>query len=148
MVLFSKLVDRVVDGDDGVILGEGRVSTFSPSTSPWMLTVGNSVVAAVAMVFGAIHCTAWSQAFPSEAERILWRVASIAITGVPPVLYVFSVTPGIPDAIFTSLYDVVTAMYVVCRVLLLVLPFLSLRALPPNAYQSVRLAPFIPHIQV
>jgi hypothetical protein len=40
----------------------------------------------VAIVFGTIHCLAWSLAFPSRAERILWRVSSITVTCVPAVL--------------------------------------------------------------
>jgi hypothetical protein len=36
--------------------------------------------------------------------------------------------------------------YIVRRVMLLVLPFLTLRALPPEAYQSVHWTEFIPHL--
>lgn len=35
------------------------------------------------MVFGAIHLAAWNFVFPSNAERIMWRVSSTAITGFP-----------------------------------------------------------------
>ena len=37
----------------------------------------------VTMVFGGIHCVAWSFAFPSSTEQLLWRISSIAITGIP-----------------------------------------------------------------
>ena len=37
----------------------------------------------VTMVFGGIHCIAWSFAFPSTTEQLLWRISSIAITGIP-----------------------------------------------------------------
>ena len=37
----------------------------------------------VTMVFGGIHCIAWSFAFPSSTEQLLWRISSIAITGIP-----------------------------------------------------------------
>ena len=33
--------------------------------------------------FGGIHCIAWSFAFPSSTEQLLWRISSIAITGIP-----------------------------------------------------------------
>jgi hypothetical protein len=35
------------------------------------------------MLFGAIHLAAWNFAFPSKAERIMWRISSTAITGLP-----------------------------------------------------------------
>ena len=33
--------------------------------------------AVVAMMFGAIHCIAWSFSFPTLAEKILWQLSSI-----------------------------------------------------------------------
>ncbi|KAI9766810.1 MAG: hypothetical protein M1840_006285 [Geoglossum simile] len=38
------------------------------------------------MVFGALHCFAWSFHFPTSTERMLWRVAGTA-TAVVPLLY-------------------------------------------------------------
>ena len=35
------------------------------------------------MVFGAIHLAAWNFAFPSTAERVMWRMSSTAITVLP-----------------------------------------------------------------
>jgi hypothetical protein len=35
------------------------------------------------MVFGAIHLAAWNFAFPSQRERIMWRMSSTAITLLP-----------------------------------------------------------------
>jgi len=35
------------------------------------------------MIFGAIHLAAWNFAFPSQAERIMWRTSSTAITSLP-----------------------------------------------------------------
>ncbi|KAG2353831.1 hypothetical protein BDR07DRAFT_1614669 [Suillus spraguei] len=37
----------------------------------------------VATIFGAIHCMAWSFAFPSYQERMLWHIGTIAITSAP-----------------------------------------------------------------
>lgn len=40
------------------------------------------------LVFGACHLLAWNYAFPSAAERVLWRVTSICCTVLPMVLLV------------------------------------------------------------
>jgi len=34
-------------------------------------------------IFGGVHCAGWNLAFPSYKERILWRVASLAVTVIP-----------------------------------------------------------------
>ena len=41
------------------------------------------------MVFGSIHLSAWNFRFPTSAERILWRIGSIATT-VLPLLFLLS----------------------------------------------------------
>lgn len=40
------------------------------------------------LVFGACHLLAWNNAFPSAAERVLWRVMSISCTVLPMVILV------------------------------------------------------------
>ena len=37
------------------------------------------------LVFGGLHCIAWSFEFPSEAEVLIWRIASIASATVPGI---------------------------------------------------------------
>ena len=39
----------------------------------------------VATGFGALHLLAWDFQFPSHIERLLWRIASLTITGIPAV---------------------------------------------------------------
>jgi hypothetical protein len=41
------------------------------------------LMAASAFVFGGLHCIAWNFEFPSYAELILWRTASIASAAIP-----------------------------------------------------------------
>lgn len=41
------------------------------------------LMAFAAFMFGGIHCLAWNFAFPSRAEAILWRTASVASAIVP-----------------------------------------------------------------
>ncbi|KIM86379.1 hypothetical protein PILCRDRAFT_816316 [Piloderma croceum F 1598] len=43
---------------------------------------------AIATLFGAIHCIAWSFEFESLTEKWLWRISSLTITCIPPVLFI------------------------------------------------------------
>jgi len=104
---------------------------------------------AIATLFGAIHCIAWSFEFESHTEKWLWHISSLTITCIPPVLFVgfWFDTPieqvqilGSPFALLAGIF------YVFARIFLLVLPFVSLRSLPFGAYQTVRWTTFIPHI--
>lgn len=44
-----------------------------------------SIMAASALVFGGLHCLAWTFEFPTQAELVLWRVASVVSTILPGV---------------------------------------------------------------
>lgn len=105
---------------------------------------------AIATLFGAIHCIAWFFEFESHTEKWLWRISSLTITSIPLVLFVgfrFDThiktgvqTVGFPFALLAGI------LYILARMLLLVLPFVSLRSLPRGAYQTVRWTTLIPHI--
>ena len=122
----------------------------------------------IATIFGGIHCVAWSFQFP---EQLLWRTASLSITCSPTVLvcavlvfkqlqslygllrlfgiklpiatYLRSIPGRLPMAIGTAVFAV---LYVLSRVALLVIAFMSLRSLPPGAYETVHWTTFIPHV--
>ena len=107
----------------------------------------------VATVFGAIHCIAWSFQFGSATEQLLWRLSSLAITCLPWPLWVLTTTIGsrrkLPVWLSVLLRTVGytgTFLYVLARIVLLVLAFLSLKSLPPGAYRTVNWTTFIPHI--
>jgi hypothetical protein len=54
----------------------------------------------VSMVFGGIHCTGWLLSFPSHTEQLLWRISSVAITGVPFFFVVYFFTADdLPDIV-------------------------------------------------
>ena len=42
------------------------------------------VLAILAAVFGSIHAIAWNFEFPTRTEQILWRVATLLSTALPP----------------------------------------------------------------
>jgi len=104
-------------------------------------------------VLGALHLTAWNYEFPTETERIIWRAAALGLTGsvlvaVIVVILVLSETAK-HDSVTTGYYalsflGVFSA--VVCRVMLAVLMFLSLRTLPCSAHQIISWVQYIPHL--
>ncbi|KAH9959109.1 hypothetical protein BC827DRAFT_1216185 [Russula dissimulans] len=120
------------------------------------------VVAGIASTFGGIHCIGWSFTFPSSPERTLWRVASISITSVPIALSIFLQDEYdfprplrgffhlFPDPvtlrIMQCLLTLSSVLYILSRLVLLTLPFLCLRSLPPAAYHTVQWTSFIPHV--
>ncbi|KAI9507072.1 hypothetical protein F5148DRAFT_1208326 [Russula earlei] len=99
-----------------------------------------TVVFATALTFGGIHCTGWSFAFPSSTERILWRVASVYITAAPAL---FIMIASMAD---DTMFNMFLSSYILGRLVLLVLPFLSLRSLPTAAYHVVHWTLHIPHV--
>jgi hypothetical protein len=143
-------------GVDGVFsVVRDRKDTLDRNTSIfWWLGM------LVATVFGGIHCIGWSFDFPSHTERILWRLSSVAITGIPLALVGFAtgtrrVALALPaiDSLLTSYFLSVRAsvsvlyfLYVISRILLLVLCFTALRSLPPSAFQTVKWTTYLPHV--
>ncbi|KAI9451248.1 hypothetical protein F5148DRAFT_552871 [Russula earlei] len=137
------------------------VDTFYPNA--WY--AGNELcagffVVAVASTFGGIHCIGWSFTFSSITERTLWRVASVLITVVPGLLSSYLLPPEEPymdmdiatgavrwkDPSLMTCAFILLVAYLVGRLILLVLPFLSLRSLPPAAYYVLHWTSFIPHV--
>ena len=105
----------------------------------------------VTMVFGGIHCVAWSFHFPSPTEQLLWRISSIAITGVPlafiGIKFIYDqLHPTKTGTILEITLLLLLFLYPVSRVVLLVLCLSTLRSLPPSAYQTVQWTTFLPHV--
>ncbi|KAJ7651822.1 hypothetical protein B0H17DRAFT_1215166 [Mycena rosella] len=42
----------------------------------------------VGIVFGAIHCAAWTASFPSALEKVFWRVSAVIVTAYPTALLI------------------------------------------------------------
>jgi hypothetical protein len=142
------------DGEDDIIADEKRIPTFYPSMSiGWNSANTDSLlmisIASIAVVFGAIHCIAWPFPFPSDTERILWRVSSVVITSLPitaiPLLVLLGRIAGSWADVIRLVIVGLSVVYVISRIFLLVLAFLTLRALPPDAYRSVQWTALIPH---
>ena len=132
-------------GDNDV--GEMFYAGDSGGVSRWSIGMAGAVIATI---FGSIHCVAWSFQFPSHPEQLLWRIASLSITCSPMVM-VFAGLLGdqldrLPDWLQIVLLLVSPDLYVLSRVALLVIAFMSLRSLPTGAYETVHWTTFIPHV--
>ena len=135
---------------------EDRVPRFwADSTDIDYVINADVILLGVGICFGAIHCVAWVFSFPTHGELLMWRISSVAITAVP--IYIFSTTLLASWAINKeSEYCAITALffgpfsgcilYILARAVTLVLAFISLRDLPPGAYETVHWTTFIPHI--
>ena len=113
----------------------------------------------VATVFGAIHCIAWSFHFATLQERWVWRICAILISGLPISAGALAflgdkLPPTITNHTLKKLYErfvlligiIMGFLYIIARIVLLVLPFMALRALPPGAYVQLNWVSFLPHI--
>lgn len=108
-----------------------------------------------AMVFGAVHCAAWHYVFPSHAEKLIWRVSSLAIVALPaamlvPVLVLLlwdfvDTSDFVDQLLFPFMFALCAPLYIAARLLLLALSFSTLRSLPPDAYRAVQWTLRIPH---
>jgi hypothetical protein len=110
----------------------------------------------VAMIFGAVHCIAWSFQYPSYTEQMLWRLSSIAIVCLPVFYLVMWTVPLVSWDIANSpewlryllaiIAIIVAFLYGLARAMLLVLALMSFRSLPAGAYQTVSWTTYIPHV--
>jgi len=132
-----------------------RVPTFYPDGWPTANTtrVGLAFVAAIASVFGGIHCLGWSFKFSSTFEQSLWRYDSISIAAIPITFSLSSVSLPIlgrkyPTALLGIYYILFLQLsfYVCSRFVLLILPFIALNSLPLEAYCVVHWTSSIPHV--
>jgi len=131
-------------GDDTL-----RVPTFysPPPNSDMAFSLG----ICVSIIFGAIHCIAWSFHFATLSERWAWRMSAILVSGLPISIMVFSSILTIFDQEIYKGFTLFVLMlmlclYIIARIALLVLPFMALRALPPGAYVQLDWVNFLPHI--
>lgn len=133
-----------------------RVPRFSAGDpSRVQISQADLVTSIITILFGAIHCFAWSFEFPSETERLLWRIASVIITASPVVWATLFGSLLLSDMAndmsgFATVLSVLTVIaipiYLVARAIILVIALLGLRSLPPAVYETVYWTTFIPHV--
>ena len=134
---------------------EDRVPRFWANSTDSEQETANIIVVWVGVCFGAIHCIAWHFSFPTHTELLIWRISSIAITSVPIYTILGLVLAGLLEGMgFNKFADAVGyfsplfsgILYILARAATLVLAFISLRDLPPGAYETVHWTTFIPHV--
>jgi hypothetical protein len=108
--------------------------------------------AAVAIIFGIIHCAAWNTHFPSATEKWLWRLCALIITTLPGLMGVVQVLleedimgPVPRSTLVNGLLGGSLMAYIVCRLVLIILPLTTLRGLPQAAFLQISWTADIPH---
>ena len=123
---------------------------YLPAYQPSLL-----VTICVIVLFGAIHFISWPSVFPTAIEKWLWRVSTILIIGTPFLMYIHEQTFG--DVLFDSGFScgtiiqtlmalILLATYIISRMILLSLPLILLRSLPPTSLSELKWSEFFPHI--
>jgi hypothetical protein len=102
----------------------------------WRTIVALSLVC---LGFGALHLVGWDFHFPSQVERILWRICSVGIT----VTSVLTFWAGVRD-MKSSFILSIPGLYVLFRLYLFVEMFAGLRAVPADLYKTVEWAQYFP----
>jgi hypothetical protein len=110
-----------------------------------------AIEALVGTVFGAIHCAAWNTDFPSAVEKRMWRSCSSVIVAIPTVFVLFAVLiaftdPDESDPVEAIGATVLISIYVIARLVLIILPLVAMRSLPPGALMDVNWSIYIPHL--
>jgi len=120
----------------------------------------------VAVLFGAIHCSAWRFQFPSQIEQTLWRVSAAVITctlmfylvlgSIMLIIYLsadeslrsehWGLLRKILMFAFILAIALTGVLYFFARVMLVTLVIVALWSLPPGAYQMIYWINYIPHI--
>ncbi|PPQ95758.1 hypothetical protein CVT26_015845 [Gymnopilus dilepis] len=118
----------------------------------------------IGLTFGAIHCAGWNFMFPTHAELMIWRASSSIVIGIPMLMMLISLMvrtlrrrsclpqkPSsaklsiIPQVIRVLMFILIPA-YLLTRLALVIEAFVTLRKLPPGAYEEVAWLSFFPHI--
>jgi hypothetical protein len=150
---FDDMVNCQTLRDDGL-----RVPTFYSSSYDNDNNDGAPFIPAlcVATVFGAIHCIPWSFHFETLQQQWLWRISAILVLGVP-ISFIASgclwptrenkpTWMKLYEALMFLIVIIMIFLYFLARIVLLVLPFVTLHALPPGAYIQLNWISFLPHI--
>ncbi|PVF92169.1 hypothetical protein CPB86DRAFT_717954 [Serendipita vermifera] len=168
---WEKTARTLLPGFDGGINVEGRkaVPIFysgkrSKRTGDW--AISNLVTMIAGIIFGGVHCLAWSFPFPSNTDKILWQYSSVVMILVPVLLCLstvailfkrkydgegnyhssyFCAEALARPLLFISLFPG-AFMYISARVLTMYLAFKTLDSLPESAFKTVPWTQLIPHV--
>ncbi|MCJ1276939.1 hypothetical protein MMC21_004747 [Puttea exsequens] len=150
------------------------IKTFgnSKTTPPRGIKVSDIVYGHLfTIAYFGIHLAGWHFDFPSRTERILWRTSSLILMGLL-IFYLLAIAFGtmmsgrlakwlfnnheattilgvaslLPRWVAVLLHSPVFLIYGLARMYIITEGFVSLRALPKTAFESVNWSNFLPHI--
>lgn len=115
------------------------------------------------VLYGGLHLIAWGSPFPSRAETILWRAASITILSTGPwcalsalcgstIVWIINWKDvsesyeALAGAPFVALNIVFLLWYTLCRLFIIVECFILLAHIPDSALHMPTWTTYIPHI--
>ncbi|KAJ7034380.1 hypothetical protein C8F04DRAFT_1234252 [Mycena alexandri] len=113
------------------------------------------VVLAAGAIFGGIHCAAWNALFPSASEMWTWRIASVFIAAYPVIVACVGVfidtlddrgVGGVAKQTLKVTLDIGIGIYIICRLVLIILVFTTLRALSSADFIDVNWSQYFPHL--
>jgi hypothetical protein len=111
-----------------------------------------SFVLAVILAFTAPHLIGWNFHFPTRAEQLLWRAASVLCAGIPISLVSIAQLVEMTrarsrlDDLWEYLVIICVISYLLVRGYLLIEVFVGLRSVPAEVYTAVNWSAYIPHI--
>ena len=100
--------------------------------------------------FGALHCLAWNSPFPTSKEKLAWRICSVTTTAFPAVFglkfcSIEDIDNDLLENVLSIILMLIGVVYIIGRVTIIVLAFMTLRALPADAFQTVSWNNYFPH---
>ena len=159
-----RILRMIMNRRSGSSLEAGELSDpVSDPVSDHRLWLATAVSTIMAMIFGAVHMAAWNSRFPSLIERMLWSCSALIAVIVPMLCAVIwsisyssiqsllqkrvTMIPLFKLFTFFQIYalPLLTLLYILARLLLLVLPFILLRDLPPASYCTISWTQYLPH---
>ncbi|KIJ33861.1 hypothetical protein M422DRAFT_182800 [Sphaerobolus stellatus SS14] len=110
-----------------------------------------SITMAVGCIFGGLHLIGWSFNFPSRVEMLAWRISGCVIATMPawftPLMVLFHRYENDEiGKVFAAILHLLFFMYITGRLFLAVESLISLRQLPPSAFENVDWLSLIPHV--
>lgn len=133
-------------------LWAGRKSFLDFDTSgfdEWAISGSTLLIPAI---FGAVHVSSWNITLPSQFELWMWR-ASALFCLIGPLVFILVTNLDLVNLenlgnhlVFESVIpNSLLVGYVIIRLFMIIEIFISLRALPASAYESVNWSTFLPH---
>ncbi|KAI1459652.1 hypothetical protein F4805DRAFT_472751 [Annulohypoxylon moriforme] len=91
------------------------------------------------IIFGGIHCAAWTSHFPTPTERVVWQIACVCIVGLLPILIPVKWADRNVESrkihhVMSFLEVLICLGYFLARLYLIVEIFRTLCFQPPSAF--------------